>query len=243
MSNRRYNRGPHPADSALFSGGHLSVLAQATDHLSWLLSHGYAPPSSLKLVGDRFNLVARQRAAVMRSACSDDSLASRNSRAIRPVGLGGIDLEIDTFNLLITLEAALAGGVILVGRDGVFRDLASIHGSYRSVHQTECAIALSAQFLSQHGIGQVLWRIDRPVSNSGRLRARLLQYASDHKLAWQVRLDDDPDRVLGAEYETVVSADAQVLNRVTRWANLARWIIEKEIVDAWLVPMTQCGDV
>jgi hypothetical protein len=40
---------------------------------------------------------------------------------------------IDGFNLLITIESALSGGYIFIGVDGGFRDLSSIHWSYKRV--------------------------------------------------------------------------------------------------------------
>jgi hypothetical protein len=237
LATRQHNRGPHPEDAELFSSKHLAALQLATDHLSWLLSRGYAWPSCLKLVGDRFSLVARQRTAVMRSACSDQSLARRQSRAISVEQLTGCDLEIDALNLLITIEAALSGGVVLASRDGTYRDMASIHGSYRKVDQTAQAITIAGRFLGKHGTGHVLWRIDRPVSNSGRLRGLLAGHASEQRLPWEIHLDDDPDRVLGDQYDLVVSADAAVLDRDVRWANLARWIVDDSLGDAWIVPM------
>src|SRR5205823_1840313 len=45
-------------------------------------------------------------------------------------------------------EAALGGGVILLARDGCFRDMASMHGTYRKVDETVPAIRLLGQVLS-----------------------------------------------------------------------------------------------
>ena len=117
--------------------------------------------------------------------------------------------------------------------------MASIHGSYRKVDQTVAAVQLAGDFFAGNGVGSVLWRIDRPVSNSGRLRAMLLDQARLHQWNWTVTLDDDPDRVLGNEHELVVSADALVLDRVRRWANAARWIIDQRVPQAWIVPTCQ----
>lgn len=236
MSSRQHNRGPHPADAILFAEDQWPILQQAVEHLSWLLSRGYAPNSSLKLVGDRFSLVARQRTAVLRSACSDQSLQQRAGKLVSIDQLSGENIEIDALNLLITLESSLSGGVVLRTRDQTYRDMASIHGSYRKVDQTIEAIKLAGDFFASHGVASVLWRIDRPVSNSGRLRATLLDQARLHQWHWTVRLDDDPDRVLGSEYELVVSADALVLDRVKRWANAARWIIDQRVPQSWIVP-------
>ena len=51
-------------------------------------------------------------------------------------------LWIDGYNVLTTIEAALAGAVIIAGRDGCYRDMASMHGSYRKVEETSPAIEL-----------------------------------------------------------------------------------------------------
>ena len=56
--------------------------------------------------------------------------------------LAGQELWIDGFNLLILIESALAGGIILIGRDGCCRDLAGLHGTYRDVAETRTAAEL-----------------------------------------------------------------------------------------------------
>jgi hypothetical protein len=147
------------------------------------------------------------------------------------------DLEIDALNLLITVESALAGGVVLHARDGAYRDMASIHGSYRRVDQTATAIQLAGEFFQDCRVDSVLWRIDRPVSNSGRLRAMLEQQAARSGWNWETTLDDDPDRVLGSQHELVATADAPVLDRAEKWANAARWIIDEYVPQAWIVPL------
>ncbi len=237
MSTRQHNRGPHPADSTLFCRDQWPVLQRSVEHLCWLLSRGYAPTSSLKLVGDRFSLTARQRTAVLRSSCADEARRQRQGKAVALDQLAHRGLEVDAFNLLITLESALAGGVVLHARDGTYRDMASIHGSYRRVAQTATAIQLAGKFFQRCRVDSVLWRIDRPVSNSGRLRAMLLQQAAESGWNWEATLDDDPDRILGTQYELVVTADAPVLDRAQQWANAARWIIEEHVPEAWIVPL------
>ncbi len=58
---------------------------------------------------------------------------------------------VDAFNLITTVEAALAGGVLIKGRDGCLRDMASMHGSYRKVAETIPAL---------HCIGEVMAAAD-----------------------------------------------------------------------------------
>ena len=82
MPDRRAHRGPHPEDARLFAAEVHPALRRATGDLCWLLSRGYARESSLKLVGDRYGLLARQRIAVARCACSDEAAADRQSRQV-----------------------------------------------------------------------------------------------------------------------------------------------------------------
>ena len=84
------------------------MLQQAVSEMSWLHSHGYADKSTLKLVGDRYALTQRQRTAVMRTRCSDCQLENRTRKQIQPEQSAGLSLAIDGYNLLITIEAALA---------------------------------------------------------------------------------------------------------------------------------------
>ena len=125
MPDKRSHRGPHPADEKLFAAEAISDLRSALADYSLLLTKGYADKSALKLVGDKFSLTERQRLAVMRSACSDRQLASRSEHRIEAKNLVGESVAVDGYNVLITVEAAMSGGVIFAGRDGCFRDLAS----------------------------------------------------------------------------------------------------------------------
>jgi len=194
-----------------------------------LLTKGYADKSSLTLVGDRFSLTQRQRLAVMRNACSDQQLRSRLERRVPVEDLAGQPIAIDGYNLLITIEAAMSGGLIFKGRDGCFRDLASIHGTYRKVEETVPAIDLIGKFLTQIRIAGASWLLDSPVSNSGRLKTLFGQLASKHNWPWEIRLTISPDAELRKTDTIVVSTDSAVLDACRKWTNLAAEIITREL--------------
>ncbi|MCD6393995.1 MAG: DUF434 domain-containing protein, partial [Planctomycetes bacterium] len=99
MPDKRKHRGPHPDDVRLFAAKNTDVLGSAVADYSMLLSRGYAPKSSLKLVGDHFALTERQRLAIMRSACSDDQLAGRLAKRLDVGELKGSPIVIDGYNL------------------------------------------------------------------------------------------------------------------------------------------------
>ena len=123
MPDKRKHRGPHPEDCTLFAVENIAKLQHAAKDVSRLLTMGYAPNSSLKLVCDRFSLESRQRLAIMRSACSDEQLSGRKDRELQFYEVAGKPLVIDGYNVLITIEAVLSGGYIFIGRDGCWRRL------------------------------------------------------------------------------------------------------------------------
>jgi len=232
---RRQHRGPHPRDSQLFAADELPKLRVATAQLSWLLTHGYKLVSSLKLVGDRHALRERQRLAISRAACSDQSL-NRRKETCRPIeGIGNSRLLIDGFNLIITLEAALSGGALLLGRDDCFRDLASVHGSYRSVSETESTLLIIGTTLERLEPASVTWVLDRPVSNSGRLAKTIYQLAVSHGWPWQVETVYNPDSRLIASPDVAVTADSAILDRVGCWTNLKSHIIQNLRPAVWIL--------
>src|SRR5258706_752636 len=131
MPDQRRHRGAHPEDRELFAPKWHVALRAAVADFSWLLSRDYAGTSALKVVGDRYGLSARQRTAVMRSSCSDSARASRLERESPLAKVAGRPLWIDGYNVLTSVEAALAGGGIIVGRAGCWRRMASMHSTRR----------------------------------------------------------------------------------------------------------------
>lgn len=235
MPDTRKHRGPHPADADLFGPSARPLLKQAVVHLSWLLTRGYAEPSALKLVGDRFSLTERQRIAVLRSSCSDQALEHRHRTQVSVEQSAGETLYLDGFNVLTTIEAALAGGVILLGRDGCMRDMASMHGSYRKVEETRPALKRIGDVLNDLRAGHCRWYLDSPVSNSGRLSTVIRKMAEEHNWSWDARLVKNPDAVLIRSSELVASADSAVLDRCRRWFNLAAEVVRRKVPDAIVV--------
>ncbi|MFL6335689.1 MAG: DUF434 domain-containing protein [Pyrinomonadaceae bacterium] len=234
---RRRHRGAHPEDARLFAGARLGALRVAVSELSWLLSRDYQTKSALKLVGDRHNLSERQRLAVARAACPDESLAGRRASRLSETDVAGEELIVDGFNLVILLEAALSGGVLVRGRDGCVRDLSSVHGSYRAVEETQRAVLLAGEALAPFSPASVLWLFDRPVSNSGRLAARVREVAAERGWPWEVRAEFNPDREIVKSDRVAVTSDSNVLDGVERWLNLGRLIVERYVEGAWVIDL------
>jgi hypothetical protein len=237
MPDRRKHRGPHPDDERLFGAAMLPRLQCATDDLCWLLSREYAAASSLKLVGDRYDLEQRQRTAISRCACSDSARRQRAARQVSIDSLAGQVLLIDGYNTLTTIEAALAGGFVLAARDGCYRDMASVHGTWRRVEETTPAVELIGEFLAAGPDTECRWYLDRPVSNSGRLKRILLDVAVSRGWPWSVELVADPDPILAGASNPVATADSAVLDRCGQWVNLAGEVVASSVPQAQVIDL------
>jgi len=226
VPDKRAHRGPHPLDGTIFAPEVWPALRDAVHDLSWLLGRGYASPSALKIVGDRYALAQRQRVAIARCACSDEARERRSDSRVELGQFAAQVLWIDGYNLLTSIEAVLAGGVILGSRDGCFRDMASVHGTWRKVEETVPAIEIAGRFLAEHAVSCAVWFLDSPVSNSGRLKTALRKTAADRGWSWDVELVPDPDPILSQTDQLVATADSGILDKCCRWVNLARAVIE-----------------
>jgi len=239
VPDHRKHRGPHPEDEQLFAGDNILRLRESASDLAWLFNRGYASTSALKIVGDRYSLVARQRVAVARCACSEEATKRRRRHQIPAAELLGRDLWIDGYNVLTSLEAALSGGVILHAQDGCYRDMASMHGSYRKVEETIPALHILGELMADWNVASCQWLLDQPVSNSGRLKTMLVKIAAERGWNWQALLVPDPDRNLMATDHVVASADSRILDSAERWFDLARSAIELRVPDAWIVDLSK----
>jgi hypothetical protein len=236
MPDSRRHRGPHPEDHKLFAASAIPNLRHAVADFSLLLTRGYATPSAVKLVGDRYSLTERQRTAVTRASCSDHALVIRKHREAKLSPNEA--LFIDGYNILTTLETALSNGPVFACRDGCFRDMAGIHGTYRKVEETIPALQILSDFLNTHRLGPITIYLDSPVSNSGRLKA-LVQESNEN---WKVELVPNPDPLLAQSAHTIVTADSVILDSCSRWVNLARAIVTERIPQAWIIDLETATD-
>ena len=239
MPSHQTHRGPAPKDEQLFAARHLPALRSAVGDLCWLLDRDYAARSAVELVGNRYTLTSRQRMAVARCACSATEAQQRQQRRVEPGQLRGRELWIDGYNVLTLLESALAGGVVLLGRDGCCRDIAGIHRRYRKVEETGTALRMLGDVTAAWGVARCRWWLDKPVSNSGRLKALILETAAAAGWDMSVDLVFSPDHVLSETDQIIATSDGVILDRCRQWVNLARMIIAERIPQTRLLDLSR----
>ncbi len=84
------------------------------------------------------------------------------------------------------------------------------------------------------GVKKVLFYLDQQVSNSGRLRALLLEKAAGRAVEVQAELHPSVDGLL-SRMENVVTSDAIILDKCKSWYNLNRPLIGSAAPDAWIL--------
>lgn len=226
------HRGKHSKDEHNFATKWHPIFATAASDLSFLLGRQYGEKSALALVGNRYQLNKRQQRALSLLTCPADKIVSRKQKALEPAALKGQEITIDGYNLLITIEAALSQGYILAGQDTCYRDIASVHSTYKKVTETVPALLLIDEALKELDVKHVQWYFDAPVSNSGQLKVLLYELAEQNQSNWNIDLVFNPDTTLIEKKKICVTADSWILDEVDAYFNLSRYIISKKIPTA-----------
>ena len=224
-------RGYEPKDAAEFGPKAIGTLTSAAQELAFLLNRGYDTKSASTFIGNHHLLSERQRLALARTVSSEDAVQARKRKELTQAPE---TLVFDGFNTIITLEVALSGSLLLEGMDGTIRDLAGLRGSYRIVDKTVLAVERLLSHLEDSGVQQAQFYLDQQVSNSGRLRALLLEKAEGHSVKVEAALHPSVDGLL-FRMERVVTSDAIILDKCGSWYNFNRRLIAETVPEAWIL--------
>lgn len=236
MNNR--NRGKNTGDDTLFaSEKQINKLRSAVQDMQYLLTREYPEKATSELVGNRYRLKTRQIQALRGASASEGQLHNRKRKELEASGLAGKTVYLDGFNVLILLESLLSEAYIFEGADGCFRDLSGVHGTYKRVNQTLRAVEAVAAFYHKNNIQKLVWIFDQPVSNSGRIKQIILEFAAEKNLNWEAELQYNPDKFLAESSEIIVSSDAWILDHCKEWFNLIGYLIKEENLSVNLIKM------
>ncbi|BAP29959.1 conserved protein [Chryseobacterium sp. StRB126] len=238
MNNR--NRGKNTGDDTLFgSEKQIGKLKLAVQDMQYLLTRGYAEKAASDLVGNRYRLKTRQIQVLRGASASEEQIHDRKLKQQDISALKNRTIYLDGFNVLILLESLLSEAYIFEGVDGCLRDLSGVHGTYKRVNQTQRAIELVAIFSKKSQAQKLIWIFDQPVSNSGRIKQIILDFAIENQLNWDVELQFSPDKFLTESSDVIISSDAWILDHCKEWFNLIGYLIKEENL---FVNMIQCDE-
>ncbi|MDD3225098.1 MAG: DUF434 domain-containing protein [Clostridium sp.] len=220
-------RGYLPSDEKEFSSESVQKLYKAGQDLYYLLNQGYNIKGASVFVGNHYLLSERQRLALARGISSEKNIKSRSDKEVKS-NLEGSVVNIDGFNTIITLEVALSESILLKCMDGTIRDLAGLRGTYRLIDKTQIAIMLIGKMLEKNKVGKAFFYLDAPVSNSGKLKKRILELLDEFSFDVQVENINNVDAILEMA-DNVITSDAIILDKCKSWIDLNKEIIERNI--------------
>lgn len=217
-------RGYVPRDEKEFGDEYRCKLQKAGEELLFLLNRGYNIKGASTFIGNHYLLSERQRLALVRGISKSEDVTNRKSKEVTD-SLSGKTVNIDGFNTIITLEVALSNSLIIKSMDGTIRDLAGLRGTYSVIDKTDIAIKLLGERLGQYKVNKAIFYLDKPVSNSGRLKMRILELLENLKFKVDVEIINNVDSILETK-ENVVSSDAIIIGKCNSWINMNNNIIE-----------------
>lgn len=225
---RSVRRGFVPTDEREFGAKNIDKLRRAAEEVYFLMNRGYPAKNATTFVGNHYQLSERQRLALARVISPENSIAARISKQLSNEDIRGKTLYIDGFNTIITLETAFSGSVLFKCMDGTVRDLAGLRGSYSLIDKTDMAVRALADAFSELGIEKAVFYLDAPVSNSGRLRNRILEIMEGMPFDTEAYVENGVDPILEKKC-FVVTSDAIILDKCGSWYDLTNYVIKKQL--------------
>jgi hypothetical protein len=214
----------------------ISLLKAASD-LRYLLDKNYDRKGAVTFVGNHYQLTKADREILKRGVYPDSVAKARWNKLLKPELLNNRPLAVDGHNVVITVESALLGRTLIASDDGLIRDTAGIHGSYRQQKITRKALELILNFLKAITPEFVLFLFDAPLSQSGELALTVTKNLSLYGLQGMARAVPVPEKELYDFQGPVASSDSVIIDRVKEPFDLAGQIIRKTISEAKVVSL------
>lgn len=234
-------RGFVPEDVREFSTESREILSRAQQDILYLIERGYPIKNASTFVGNHFMLSERQRLAIVRATSERAVLDMRRRKEVTEASIGR-KAAVDGLNIIITLEVALSEGTLIRCMDYTIRDLAGLRGTYRLIDETEAAIRLIGDKLTAMNIEEVTFYLDAPVSNTGKLKQRLLDLLKTYPFEVHAELVNNAD-VLLQKLENVITSDAIILNRCQSWFNLTASILGERFPKLNIFDLSGTADI
>jgi len=214
----------------------ISLLKAASD-LRYLLDKNYDRKGAVTFVGNHYQLIKADREILKRGVYPDSVAKARRNKLLKPEMLNNRPLAVDGHNVVITVESALLGRTLIASDDGLIRDTAGIHGSYRQQKITRKALELILNFLKAITPEFVLFLFDAPLSQSGELALTVTKNLSLYGLQGMARAVPVPEKELYDFQGPVASSDSVIIDRVKEPFDLAGQIIRKTLSEAKVVSL------
>lgn len=213
----------------------MDKLSEAARDARPLLERGYPRDRVLDLVGDHWDLDAAERHVLRRAVFAPSQARRRAARLLAPGDIAGREVAVDGHNVIITLQSALTGRTLVLGDDGVIRDVSGIGRNHRPDQTTLQAARLMLGGLQELSPDRVDVLLHARLPQSGDLAAGITNLMAELGLTGRSETTDSVRRRLAEHSGPVASGDAAVLEAGDAPFDLAGCILRGwEPAPAWV---------
>ncbi|MBA7690182.1 hypothetical protein ES703_98706 [subsurface metagenome] len=136
----------------------------------------------------------------------------------------------DWYNILITVESYLKGYPVFLSDDGILRDAAGVHASYRPGNATSPAVEAILKGITDLKLKSLYLYLDSPISFSGKmasdLRERIISLLT---IPFEVAALPSADFSLKSFTGIVASSDSAIMDKenLPEIFDLSRYVLER----------------
>lgn len=175
-------------------------------------------PDPIESLAESLSLRKAERVALSKLVRPPEESIGNALKVIPPGMIRGSDLGIDGFNVIITVERALAGDPVYLCSDGIVRDLTLSYSSYRPSSLFERAVLTIKETLDDLSPESVTIYLDSPIPKSGLIARRIRELTGGN---FEVKTSRSVDSDILA-HEVVASSDSRIIGAARAVVDLAR---------------------
>jgi len=203
------------------------MLRKAAEDVRYLVNRGYPKESAARFVSDHYRLPEEQRFVLSRIVVAAQTSKLRRKKAVRAEALKGMDVIVDGYNVLISVESLLGGRPVYRCDDGFLRDTRGIFRSYETSDLTAPALQEILNLLASSNPASVAILLDQQISMSGRLADLIREMMATIGLPGTARTARDVDRQLKSSRAIVATADGNVIDATEHIIDIPREIARR----------------
>ncbi len=175
-----------------------------------LLNAGLSVDRALKLTTDMLSLSKLYQRALRRAVHPLSFVIDSIGKRLLSHEAAGLEIAIDGFNVLHTIEAAIRREPLYLSSDLMLRDILGVHGKIRMGRDLITAIRLMLSSLGKFKVKEVYFFFDKPVSKSGDLARHIESMMRSLGIRGEAKAISHVDKAV-SEFPVAASSDTIVI--------------------------------
>ncbi|HIE31508.1 MAG TPA: DUF434 domain-containing protein [Methanosarcinales archaeon] len=201
------------------------AMRHAADDIRYLLSRGYPRTGAIRFASDHYRLVNQDRHILMRVVIEPEIAASRISKKVSCADIGGKNIVIDGYNVVIATESVISGEPVFLCDDGFIRDIRGVFRNYKNPDRGVCRQIL--EIISEHEPGSVIFLFDAQIGKSGVLARQIRELLPEYSISGDARTSRHVDFDLKHCGSIVATGDGHIIDEVESVVDIPECILWK----------------